>query len=245
MATSARGIEIENQNGRETLIQARGGIPTCGVRAIAVMAFAGVMLVSMVAFSVGKFSSSQMMLFMVPAPPRAMQAPTVSVKEIMTGMQPVRDRIGIPVAQAEANQQIMSAMRQYDKCDTYCCRRDMLKSGVAAAALTLGAPALAAVTKEVLAGGDGSPVLVFVPDTTKICKGDSVVWKANKGLPHNVIFDEDNVPEGVEASDISQQGNLAKEGDTFQQTFNVAGTYGYFCAPHRGAGMVATVEVMA
>jgi len=38
-------------------------------------------------------------------------------------------------------------------------------------------------------------------------------------------------------------GQLGDAGETFTKKFDVAGTYSYYCEPHRGAGMVATLVV--
>ena len=59
----------------------------------------------------------------------------------------------------------------------------------------------------------------------------------NKGGPHNVVFDEEAIPGGVSQEAISMDGQLGEEGDSFSKSFDVAGTYEYYCEPHRGAGM--------
>jgi len=202
---------------------------------------AGVMVI---AFLAGKANPSQMMLFMVPAAPHTGRAPVVSAKEILTGEQPVSNRVGEPTMETKPDQQIREALGMYDACDSYCCRRNMLMSAVGAAALTIGAPALAAETKTVLMGTDKGE-LKFVPDELTICKGDSVMWKVNKAQPHNIIFDEDGIPSGVSADSLSKEEYLNAEGDTFKATFTVAGDYKYYCQPHQGAGMIATLTVSA
>ena len=237
MSTSAAPIEIDSQF-LPRLRRRAEGFGTCAIAATLAVAT----LVMMVAFWAGKMDPSNMMLFAVPVPAASPTAPVASVKEILTGMQPVRNQIGAPVMEAKANREIMDSLSLYDKCDTYCCRRDMLAKAVAAAALTIGAPALAAETKTVLAGTDAGGLL-FVPNEITVCAGDTVVWKANKGMPHNVVFDEENVPAGVDAEKLSQAEYLNNAGDTYQQTFTVKGTYEYFCAPHRGGGMVANLIV--
>merc|ERR550514_809199 len=130
--------------------------------------------------------------------------------------------------------------------DNMCTRRNAMAraAGLAAglALATVNAPAFAAETKTVKMGAD-SGQLVFVPDEIKICKGDSVTWVNNKGGPHNVVFDEEAVPSGVSVDAISMDSQLGEEGETFTKKFDVAGTYGYFCEPHRGAGMTATLIV--
>jgi len=128
----------------------------------------------------------------------------------------------------------------------YCSRRAAMAraAGLAAgvAATTVASPAYAAESKDVKMGSD-SGQLVFVPAKVSICKGDSVKWTNNKGGPHNVVFDEDAIPGGVDQEKISMDDQLGEEGDTFTMKFDVAGEYGYYCEPHRGAGMTATLIV--
>jgi len=128
----------------------------------------------------------------------------------------------------------------------YCSRRAAMSraAGLAAgvAATTVASPAYAAESKDVKMGSD-SGQLVFVPAKISICKGDSVKWTNNKGGPHNVVFDEENIPGGVDQEKISMDDQLGEEGDTFTMKFDTAGEYGYYCEPHRGAGMNALLIV--
>merc|ERR1711992_392295 len=128
----------------------------------------------------------------------------------------------------------------------YCSRRAAMAraAGLAAglAATTVASPAYAAETKDVKMGSD-SGQLVFVPAKVSICKGDSVKWTNNKGGPHNVVFDEDDIPSGVSQEAISMDDQLGEEGETFTMKFEVAGTYEYYCEPHRGAGMNGVLTV--
>jgi len=130
--------------------------------------------------------------------------------------------------------------------ESMCTRRHAMAraAGLAAglAMATVNAPGFAAETKMVKMGSD-SGQLVFVPDEIKICKGDTVTWVNNKGGPHNVVFDEDNVPSGVDTESISMDSQLGDEGETFSKKFDTAGKYGYYCEPHRGAGMAAELVV--
>ena len=65
----------------------------------------------------------------------------------------------------------------------------------------------------------------------------------NKGGPHNVVFDEDAIPSGVDQESISMDEQLGEEGDTFSKKFDTKGPYEYYCEPHRGAGMNAKLTV--
>merc|ERR1719382_2225084 len=94
---------------------------------------------------------------------------------------------------------------------TMCTRRQATaRAAGLAAGLTVAAvsqPGFAAETKMVKMGTD-SGQLVFVPDEVTICKGDTVTWVNNKGGPHNVVFDEDAIPDGVSQESISMDGQL-------------------------------------
>lgn len=129
----------------------------------------------------------------------------------------------------------------------YCSRRAaMTRAAGMAAGLSVAAvskPAYAAETKEVKMGSD-SGLLAFVPAKITICKGDTITWINNKAGPHNVVFDEDNIPAGVDQEKISMiDEQLGEEGETFTRTFETVGNYDYYCEPHRGAGMNGVVTV--
>jgi plastocyanin len=110
--------------------------------------------------------------------------------------------------------------------------------------VTLAASPAAATDYEVKMGSD-SGLLVFVPDTVTVKPGDTVTWVNNKMAPHNVIFDPANSPVGKDVTDkISHDQLTFAPGENYSTTFTddlPAGTYTYYCAPHRGAGMVAKV----
>lgn len=59
----------------------------------------------------------------------------------------------------------------------------------------------------------------------------------NKSGPHNVVFDEDAVPAGVDIEKISQYDQMGEEEESFTMKFETKGDYAYYCEPHRGAGM--------
>jgi plastocyanin len=70
----------------------------------------------------------------------------------------------------------------------------------------------------------------FEPEVTSVGVGDTVTWTHDGDLTHNVTSSD-----GSFASD-----NLGS-GDTFDHTFETAGTFEYRCTLH--GQMVATVEV--
>jgi len=112
-------------------------------------------------------------------------------------------------------------------------------AGIAASTLAL---TLSANAAEVKLGTD-SGGLQFVPSSVTIKKGDSVTWKNNAGFPHNVVFDEDECPSGVDVDKLSNEDYLNAPGETVTRTFNVAGEYNYYCEPHQGAGMAGKIIV--
>ncbi|XP_073119154.1 plastocyanin-like [Henckelia pumila] len=115
--------------------------------------------------------------------------------------------------------------------------------GVAAtvASAILASNALAVEIK--LGGDDGS--LAFVPANIEVASGEKLTFTNNAGFPHNVLFDEDEVPSGVDVSKISmsEENLLNAKGEVYEVTLVEKGTYSFYCAPHQGAGMVGKVTV--
>ncbi len=89
--------------------------------------------------------------------------------------------------------------------------------------------------------------LNFQPSSLTIQVGDTVEWRNVSELPHTVTADPQKaadpshvaLPEGAEAFD----SGFIQAGDSYSRTFDVPGEYRYFCIPHEGAGMVATLTV--
>ncbi|MBE9062189.1 plastocyanin [cf. Phormidesmis sp. LEGE 11477] len=119
----------------------------------------------------------------------------------------------------------------------------MMAALVVSSCVMLASPALAA-DHTVKMGSDGG-LLVFEPATVTVSKGDTVTWENNKMAPHNVIFDANNIPGGKEVADQLTNKQLTfSPGESYSSTFDVEpGEYTYYCAPHRGAGMVGKVVV--
>ncbi|KVI07299.1 plastocyanin [Cynara cardunculus var. scolymus] len=117
----------------------------------------------------------------------------------------------------------------------------------AVAAVVISASALLAsnaLAVEVLLGAnDGG--LVFEPSTFTVAPGEKIVFKNNRGFPHNVVFDEDEIPAGVDAAKISmsEEDLLNANGETYSVTLTEKGTYSFYCSPHQGAGMAGKVTV--
>jgi len=157
----------------------------------------------------------------------------------------IKDNFKGPMT-ATQEQEINHDLNTVVESGDYCQRRQaMARVAGMVAGMTLAsvnAPAFAAETKEVMMGTDAGQ-LVFVPANAKVCKGDSVKWIMVKAGPHNVIFDEEAVPEGVDAAGLSMPEPIGEEGESWSQTFNTAGTYEYYCEPHRSTGMQGKLVV--
>jgi len=87
----------------------------------------------------------------------------------------------------------------------------------------------------------------YTPDTVRVQVGETVRWKNDSAVMHTVTADPDEaikdgsvmLPDGASTFN---SGNMTPE-QTFEHTFEVAGTYRYFCIPHEAVGMVGTVIV--
>ncbi len=102
--------------------------------------------------------------------------------------------------------------------------------------------------------GMRTPENAFVPETVTVGVGDSVVWLNDSEWGHTVTAFEDRIPADADfftsggydserqARESWPDGDLAV-GDTFEKTFETAGTFHYFCVPHDG--MTGTVVVEA
>lgn len=120
--------------------------------------------------------------------------------------------------------------------------KDLAVAAIATAASVIVAGNASAI-QITLGSDDGG--LVFVPDSFEVAAGEKIIFFNNAGFPHNVVFDEDDVPAGVDASRISmpEEELLNAKGDTYVVTLTEKGKYGFYCAPHQGAGMVGKITV--
>lgn len=108
------------------------------------------------------------------------------------------------------------------------------------------APA-SAETVTVKMGADNG-LLVFQPANVTVKPGDTVKWVVNKVPPHNVIFDDKGIPgnDKALAKSLSHPQLEMSPGAGYELTIPkdlAAGEYSYYCAPHRGAGMVGKITV--
>ena len=118
----------------------------------------------------------------------------------------------------------------------------------------LGIMLLAFVVLGASSGGDAPAAVVhmtsqnkFVPASVTIKTGQSVKWVNDDAATHTVTTDpsqvanEDDVqiPTGAKPFNSNSVG----QGKSFEQKFEVPGTYQYACAPHEGNKMVGKVVV--
>ena len=122
-------------------------------------------------------------------------------------------------------------------------RRDFLRTAggatAAAGAVSASGSAAAQTTKEVVVGPGGN--LVFDPETVYVKPGDTVNFVLESD-GHNIVVEsqpDDANWEGTEGG----AGDLYDTDHEHSHTFETKGEYQYFCAPHKGAGMVGTVVV--
>ena len=101
-------------------------------------------------------------------------------------------------------------------------------------AMALGVSSVQAKTVEVKLGTDAG-MLAFEPSSVSISAGDTVKFVNNKLAPHNAVFDGND--------DLSHPDLAFAPGESWERTFSSAGTYDFYCEPHRGAGMVGTITV--
>lgn len=87
----------------------------------------------------------------------------------------------------------------------------------------------------------------FDPETVTIAAGETVLWKGVGNYAHTVTAAPEKAtdPENVRLPDGAStfHSGRIQPGETFSYTFEVPGSYRYFCVPHELAGMIGEVEV--
>lgn len=103
---------------------------------------------------------------------------------------------------------------------------------LAVSSFLVGVSPASAGTVQVQMGAGG---LSFSPKEVTIKAGDTVKWVNGMLSPHNVVVEDH--PE------LSHKALAFSPSESFEATFDTAGTYTYYCEPHRGAGMNGKVIV--
>ncbi|WP_416838649.1 plastocyanin/azurin family copper-binding protein [Haloferax sp. DFSO52] len=94
----------------------------------------------------------------------------------------------------------------------------------------------------------------YDPKRLTISAGTTVRWVNDSNVGHTVTAYEDEIPadadyfasggfdsERAARNDVT--GGLFGPGETYEHTFEVPGTYEYYCIPHESSEMVGTVVV--
>jgi plastocyanin len=85
------------------------------------------------------------------------------------------------------------------------------------------------------------PIGLFVESgTTVTWVNESGVHSATAYVPGTGGAEVRRIPEGAEGWD---SGTISEAGGTFEHTFETAGTYDYFCTPHKTLEMVGRIVV--
>ena len=147
-------------------------------------------------------------------------------------------------------------------------RRSFISGAAASVGAAAGAGAAGTGATSSARAQEGSPTpidmtdqLVFDPDETAVTPRTTVVWENVGNIGHSVTAYEGEIPEeasyfasgGFEAEDAARSAYSAGDpergdvvgGESFEHTFEVEGTYEYFCIPHESVGMLGTIEVSA
>jgi len=133
-------------------------------------------------------------------------------------------------------------------------KRRHLLIAAACAALWGAVPATAmAATSNVTivaAGTSGcTSTFCFVPSSSNISSGDTVVWTNQSGAPHSVTRCTASAcpvgPGSGNASDTFTMSVASSNGTTVSHTFTGGGTYNYYCTVHGYNVMHGTVTVAA
>lgn len=83
--------------------------------------------------------------------------------------------------------------------------------------------------------------LTFSPSEVTIQVGDTVTWNNASNTFHTIT--PGTGPGDDSPHDEWERQELASSGETFEHTFNNAGTFEFYCEPHFSAGMVGTITV--
>jgi plastocyanin len=103
----------------------------------------------------------------------------------------------------------------------------------------------------------GMGAAFFRPTEVEVEVGETVVWANTGSRRHTVTAYENQIPDeveyfasgGFESEEAARKGWMDSfggyigSGQTYEHTFEVPGTYHYFCIPHEPEGMVGQVVV--
>lgn len=83
--------------------------------------------------------------------------------------------------------------------------------------------------------------LTFEPEELTVTTGTEVTWDWDSDR-HNIVVESQPKGANWEGTE-GGENDLYDRGHEYKFAFETPGTYEYYCAPHRSAGMVGTVVV--
>jgi plastocyanin len=101
----------------------------------------------------------------------------------------------------------------------------------------------------------GMTSAAYDPPQVTVSAGDTVVWKNTSSRAHTVTAYQGSYPDGAEywatggyesqdaAVEAWPPGGGLDGSETYEHTFEIPGTYEYYCIPHEASGMLGTVVV--
>ena len=113
-------------------------------------------------------------------------------------------------------------------------RKGMWSAAAVIAIAIVASPTVRAADTRVAMGSSDDP-LAFAPADVTVPVGGSVEWFNDADLEHDVQAEDGSF--GTPGSD------LLGKGEKYEFRFSKAGTFKYFCTPHKSTGMVGTVTV--
>jgi plastocyanin len=124
------------------------------------------------------------------------------------------------------------------------------------AAFVAGGAGCSAVGKSDVDGDVGMTAVAFRPAEFTVERGDEVVWYNNSARAHSITAYQDGIPAdatyfatgGFDSERAAREAwdgmhGAITNGQRYAHTFEIPGTYTYFCIPHERGGMVGTVVV--
>ena len=135
-------------------------------------------------------------------------------------------------------------------------RRRRVLTALGTAFATAGAGCTAVGSLGGVDGDVGMTAVAFEPSSVTVTVGEEVVWYNNSARAHSITAYEDGIPAdaayfatgGYDSEDAAREAwdgmnGAITNGQQYAHTFEVPGTYNYFCIPHERGGMVGTVVV--
>lgn len=136
-------------------------------------------------------------------------------------------------------------------------RRRALLGAVAAVSVAGCIDRLTSGSDRIQGGDIGMSAHSFIPEEYHTTVGETVTWINSSSRGHTVTAYDDKIPADASFFSTGEYESTAEAvaawheygggridvGETFSHTFEVPGTYEYFCEPHVLGGMIGRVIV--